>query len=70
MEEEKRKYEMEECKECEIEGKNATNGYDSGEECNEWLWLRGTVYLLGGYEYRSYMQLAYSTASTFSRRMT
>ena len=37
MGEEKRKYEMEECKECEIEGKNATNGYSSGGLCIFWV---------------------------------
>ena len=37
MGEKKRKYEMEECKECEVEGKNATNGHGSGGLCIFWV---------------------------------
>ena len=37
MGEKKRKYEMEECKECEVEGKNAKNGYSLGGLCIFWL---------------------------------
>ena len=37
MVEKKRKYEMEECNECEVEGKNATNGYSSGGLCIFWV---------------------------------
>ena len=28
---------MEECNECEVEGKNATNGYSSGGLCIFWV---------------------------------